>query len=423
MATLTLFTWIACVPASGGGTGPDADSDADADVDADSDADTDADSDVDTDADPCAAPDGDGDGHGRIECGGDDCDDLDAAVHPGAEDGVRSIETVARGYHGPSIALDADDVVHILCDHSFSYPMHTWKDGADWQTEDLGDPADGGGPLVFADGALHAVLGGQMLHYATRGAAGWTLETVGYYASYTAAALAVDDGVAQVAYEVAYFPAYYATDEGGDWASETIGGAEIDWGWPAIAVAPDGVVHVLYGAYELRHVAGELGSWETETVPDAGRGDQSSLAIGDDGTLHVATADQGSYDDRTDDRVVYATLPPGGEWSVEDVDADMYWEGFRFGVSLALDPVGRPQVAYHDATHSDLVYATRSEDGVWTRTVAVGDGDTGYDPALAIDSDGVAHVAFDDDGSGEVRLVSFRADGVDDDCDGVADEG
>lgn len=33
---------------------------------------------------PCSAPDADGDGHEAIACGGDDCDDSDADVHPGA---------------------------------------------------------------------------------------------------------------------------------------------------------------------------------------------------------------------------------------------------------------------------------------------------------------------------------------------------
>src|SRR5690606_16607784 len=33
---------------------------------------------------PCSSPDADGDGYDAIACGGDDCDDGDADVHPGA---------------------------------------------------------------------------------------------------------------------------------------------------------------------------------------------------------------------------------------------------------------------------------------------------------------------------------------------------
>jgi len=34
----------------------------------------------------CETPDGDGDGHERIECGGDDCNDADETIYPGADD-------------------------------------------------------------------------------------------------------------------------------------------------------------------------------------------------------------------------------------------------------------------------------------------------------------------------------------------------
>lgn len=63
----------------------DADTDTDADADTDSDADTDADTDTATDSDTdSAADDADGDGHTASSAGGDDCDDADPAVHPGA---------------------------------------------------------------------------------------------------------------------------------------------------------------------------------------------------------------------------------------------------------------------------------------------------------------------------------------------------
>lgn len=122
-----MLLWCACILScygfvSGGGedvTIPDGDGDTDADSDTDSDADSDSDTDADTDSDtdsdsdsdpvctpatcddgdPCngvetcvgddcvggAAPnlDKDGDGHRMAECGGDDCDDLDADAYPG----------------------------------------------------------------------------------------------------------------------------------------------------------------------------------------------------------------------------------------------------------------------------------------------------------------------------------------------------
>jgi len=77
-----------------GGTNPtdadtdtDSDSDTDTDSDTDSDADSDTDTDSDTDADVEPEPvdnDVDNDGHDNVVSGGDDCDDDDATVYPGA---------------------------------------------------------------------------------------------------------------------------------------------------------------------------------------------------------------------------------------------------------------------------------------------------------------------------------------------------
>ena len=60
----------------------DADADADADSDSDSDADADSDSDSDSDSDADADTDNDGDGYPA----GEDCDDDDSTIHPGADD-------------------------------------------------------------------------------------------------------------------------------------------------------------------------------------------------------------------------------------------------------------------------------------------------------------------------------------------------
>ncbi len=60
--------------------------DADTDTDADGDTDSDADGDADGDTDTGMVSDQDGDGYISTDHGGDDCDDDDASIHPGAED-------------------------------------------------------------------------------------------------------------------------------------------------------------------------------------------------------------------------------------------------------------------------------------------------------------------------------------------------
>lgn len=79
--------------------GPDAGVDAGADpgTDAGADAGVDAGEDAGSDPGPCAVPDQDDDGFDSQACGGDDCDDSDVNVHPGAAEGPLGDATCSDG--------------------------------------------------------------------------------------------------------------------------------------------------------------------------------------------------------------------------------------------------------------------------------------------------------------------------------------
>lgn len=136
-----------CRPDSGDG-------DADGDGDSDADADADADGDVD-----CS--DQDEDGHADATCGGDDCDDLDAAIHPGAPD--RAGDCIDQNCDIVGGAdEDVDDHASVACggddcdDENFdAYPgaADNAEDGVDQNCDDIdGVDADGDGFASEASG-------------------------------------------------------------------------------------------------------------------------------------------------------------------------------------------------------------------------------------------------------------------------------
>ncbi len=124
--------------------------------------DTQAPSDSDT---SCQDADADADGHDRVDCGGDDCDDDNAAVHPGADEACDLVDTDCDGVI-PAEELDADGDGWALCSGDCHdgrpdlHPGDTDGDGLDSCSGDCADthpgvrPWDTTRPVVYvwADG-------------------------------------------------------------------------------------------------------------------------------------------------------------------------------------------------------------------------------------------------------------------------------
>ena len=123
-----------------------------------------------------------------------------------------------------------------------------------------------------------------------------------------------------------------------------------------------------------------------ETIDSDGNvGSGSSIAIADDGTIHVAYVDASALD------ILYATYA-GGRWTTSTIDSA---GSLGPTVSLALSG-GSPRVAYRVTgaypDEHEIRIATRSGGG-WSFEAARSGYDAGFAPTLAVDADGNAHVS------------------------------
>jgi len=303
------------------------------------------------DTPPC--PDQDGDGFLPPECGGADCDDADASVFPGAPVWIQ--RRIEDGDF-PSIAIDPDGAAWVaFAGTSPGGPDDVLlaTDMGDWLVQGV-EPDTGGRPklAIDAEGFPHVV---------------YTVDEVQLRHAFVE-----------------------RTADGVDWVFETV---EDDRGVGAIneeldlALGPGDEVHVAYshasaGApQDLFWATGAGDSWVLERV-DPGPGWGLSIAIDGEGVPHVA------YQDEEELVVAYRR---GDSWTKQSVAPT--WESNP--TDIAFEPDGSMRIAFvqpiTDAP-SPLAVASNAS-GVW-ETERIHGTESFYEPSLAVDPDGVVHVAF-----------------------------
>jgi hypothetical protein len=147
----------------------------------------------------------------------------------------------------------------------------------------------------------------------------------------------------------------YMSANGEDWTNATV----IDKGMvyylsPSLAVAEDGTVIVAYTdqARQLKIAEKPVdGIWVSNVIEDAGVAyGNVSLAIDQKGYLHVVYYDP-------DMQALNYIAWDGVEWQTSIVDL---FACADYGDNLAIDPVGRVVIAYHDYFNKDLKLARSS---------------------------------------------------------------
>lgn len=146
--------------------------------------------------------------------------------------------------------------------------------------------------------------------------------------------------------------------------------------------------------------------WEIEFVDNAGPGGSTGFAVYNSLDFDAGDLPHISYYDHTSKDLKYATRDAGGNWTVEYVDAVG-----KVGKDTSVDASGAVSISYYDESNGDLKFAQRVG-GAWTITVVDNGGgssykwnDTGEYTSLEIDDGGIAHIAYYNDSSGDLRYA------------------
>lgn len=132
-------------------------------------------------------------------------------------------------------------------------------------------------------------------------------------------------------------------------------------------------------------------------------GNQNALAVDKQGVTHFV------YYDVSARTMKYATRSSDGDWSAtQEIDNTLPFQGYY--LSLAVDTLGQPAVAYFDGTNGDLKYA-RYDGADWQLTTIDSKNSTGAYPSLVFDRNGLALVTYYRKTTGDLRAARRDFDG------------
>jgi hypothetical protein len=256
-------------------------------------------------------------------------------------------------------------------------------------------------------------------------------QTTGELGRYTRVAMRPDGRLVIATYDATFTNLVVRTEETdgstrdrivAGWRVEDHQSVDADAGrWPSVALADDGAVHLSWydaSAHALMwgrfQGDGELEVAEVDGGGDFDRGTHSSLAVGTDGRVHIAYRDQGLG------RLRYAERSPEGAWQSWGIDGCPLADGCDDvetdrGEWAALALVaGQPRVAFYDRARGDLGMAVRGDDGVWQVSVldgrdpvtGVDTGDVGRFVSVALDPKRRLGIAYYDATRGQLRYLA-----------------
>ena len=360
----------------------------------------------------CVTTDPDGDGHLPVACGGDDCDDLDPGVLPGAADEWPA-STVLGDMNCFSLALSPSG--EFVAAYGWGpgldpFTIATW-DGNAWRREEHDIPSTFRPPCLLsfdASGGLHLLQeSGDHVYDTTSDVIGddWQLETFDLFNWFDAAM----DGQGRYRILLGAGVTYLSDpkDPIGDEDLQDLPGFR-----GAIALGPAGQVHVAYrDSSEIWHAFGGPQHLEVESIDVSIYGhDGVAIAADSSDQPRVFYED----DDGSSNFISFAERN-AGRWTSEPTGLpDVNF----FDASMVIDPDGKAHVCYAGHVPDEFTNYATNASGPWTfRSLMAESGAC----EVIVDSTGEVHVVYERYSDNTLRHEHGRPpNGRDDDCDGQA---
>lgn len=272
--------------------------------------------------------------------------------------------------------------------------------GGQWGIEDVARslPAQspslalvGGQPwIAFAPVINSQPVGIRVAYQSSPGS--WFTETIPMIGAGSPSLAFDPQGVPHVAFSDGFGAVRYATRTGSDWTVETVHSSYTAY---SVQLAFDGagVPHVIAATGEgLLHAVRGANGW----VRDFHNAGGANLALAFDGIrVHIAAAGG--------TRLEHHVLD-GGVWQVENVatlSGSLYSPGSS--VSMQIDQLGRPIIAYHDAASGTLNLAWK-QGGSWKSQV-VDAGKSGFSVSLGLAGNAEPRLSYFDEAHGDLRYA------------------